>query len=54
MAQRTISVRPFTKEYNESHIKEAFREFDLEKIHVDHVKTEAFVQFKDPNDVEAL
>ena len=54
MAERTISIKPFTKEYNETHIKQAFAEFALEKVHVNHGKSEAYVKFEDPNDVEAL
>jgi hypothetical protein len=45
MAERTISIKPFTKEYNETHIKQAFAEFALEKVHVNHGKSEAYVKF---------
>ena len=54
MAESTISIKPFAQEYKDSDIRQAFKEFDLKRIHINRGKEEAFVEFANPSDVEAL
>lgn len=54
MAESTISIKPFGKEFGEDNIRQAFKEFAVKRIHINHTNEEAIVEFSSPNDVEAL
>lgn len=54
MAESTISIKPFGKQFTEANIRDAFKEFALKRIHINQSAAEAFVEFASANDVEAL
>lgn len=54
MAESTITIKPFGKEFDEDSIRTAFKDFQVQRVHIARNISEATVEFASSAQVEAL